>query len=174
MDMLAEALAFFAPDAEILRFPAWDCMPYDRTSPMPSLMAERVRTLATLTAESSGKPRIVLTTANAIVQKLPPRIVMRQVVFTLRKGQKLNHDALMSYLAAQGYRRCGKALEPGEFAVRGGIIDIVPPGMNEGIRIDLFGDDIESLRVYDLLTQITIPPPLGGGARVGAGLLRIK
>src|SRR5271170_5632291 len=87
MDMLAQALAFFAPDAEILRFPAWDCMPYDRTSPLPSLMAERMHVLAALAANpTGGKPRIILTTANAIVQKLPPRTVMKQVVFSLKSG----------------------------------------------------------------------------------------
>jgi len=156
LDMMADSLAFFAPDAEILCFPAWDCMPYDRTSPMPMLMAMRMRTLATLaSAPADHKPRIVLTTANAIVQKLPPRNLMRQVVFSLKTGQALGRDALMHYLVSQGYQRSGKAMEPGEFAVRGGIIDIVPSGMSQGIRIDLFGDDIESIRPYDALTQLT-------------------
>jgi transcription-repair coupling factor (superfamily II helicase) len=154
MDALAQNLAFFAPEAEILRFPAWDCMPYDRTSPMPSLMAERVKTMAAL-ASGDGTARIILTTANAIIQKLPPRSVMRQAVFFLRKGQSLKHDQFTHYLANQGYRRNSRAMEPGEFALRGDIIDIVPPGMSEGIRIDLFGDEIEKLRVYDLLTQTT-------------------
>src|SRR5271170_1603661 len=103
MDMLAQALGFFAPDAEILRFPAWDCMPYDRTSPMPQLMAERMRTLAALATPSptlppngGGGQRIILTTASAIVQKLPPRSVMQHVVFALRKGEALKRDALMN------------------------------------------------------------------------------
>ncbi len=160
LDMLAEALAFFAPDTEILRFPAWDCMPYDRTSPLPAIMAARMRTLAMLAATTSGKPRIILTTANAAVQKLPPRSVMRDIVFAIDKSKPLNVDSLMRYLAAQGYHRSGKAMEPGEFAVRGGIIDIMPAGlmlgdMNQGVRIDLFGDDIESMRDYDPLSQIS-------------------
>jgi len=170
LDMVADALAFFAPDAEVLRFPAWDTMPYDRTSPQPSVMAERMRVLATLSHAELGvlsaekknaalstqhSQRIILTTANAILQKLPPRSVMRRIAFTLKVGEKLDRDELMQYLLAQGYHRNGKAMEPGEFAVRGGIIDIMPPGMNEGIRIDLFGDEIESMRAYDPLSQIT-------------------
>jgi len=160
LDMMAEALAFFVPQAEVLRFPAWDCMPYDRASPLPDLMASRMHTLAMLAAATNDKPRIVLTTANAAIQKLPPRAVMKDVVFSFRKGKTLSHDALMAYLVAQGYRRSGKAMEPGEFAVRGGIIDIMPPknnmaGINEGIRLDLFGDDLESIRPYDPLTQLT-------------------
>ena len=175
MDMIAAALEFFAPDADIHQFPAWDCMPYDRTSPMPSVMAARMRVLAALSSNectvlsaeknmpssqhsaltTRHSQRIILTTANAIVQKLPPRSVMRQVAFSLKVGQKLDRDELVHYLIAQGYQRNGKAMEPGEFALRGGIIDIMPSGMNEGIRIDLFGDDVESMRPYDPLTQIT-------------------
>ncbi len=100
LGMLADALAFFAPDAEILRFPAWDCMPYDRSSPNPSIMAERMRVLTVLADKPlSDKPRIVLTTANAIVQTLPPRTVMRQIIFSLKKGQAINRDELVHYLA---------------------------------------------------------------------------
>ncbi|MBY0407329.1 MAG: hypothetical protein K2Q01_06515, partial [Rickettsiales bacterium] len=74
LDVMAEALAFFAPDAEIIPFPAWDCMPYDRASPHTAIMAARMRALAALAAPpSAGRPRIILTTANAALQKLPPR-----------------------------------------------------------------------------------------------------
>ena len=155
LEMIAEGLEFFAPDVEILRFPAWDCMPYDRTSPLPSIMAERMRVLATLAAGTANKPRIILTTANAVLQKLPPKSLMKEIVFAIEKGKPLIVDRLMHYLAAQGYRRNGKAMEPGEFAVRGGIIDIMPSGMSEGVRIDLFGNEIESIRNYDPLTQLT-------------------
>ena len=155
LERTAEALAFFAPNVEVLHFPAWDCMPYDRTSPLPSVMAVRMRVLAALASSTNQKPRIILTTANAILQKLPPRSAMRQVVFALKTNENLDREILIAYLLEQGYRRNGKAMEPGEFAVRGGIIDIMPSGMAEGIRIDLFGDTIESMRTYDPLTQIT-------------------
>ncbi len=156
LDMMAAQLAFFAPEAKVLRFPAWDCMPYDRVSPSASIMAARMRTLAALAPEDTGAvPRIILTTAAAIIQKLPPRSAMLQAVFSLKRGMALKLDQLLHTLTMQGYRRSGKAMEPGEFALRGGIIDIVPSGMTEGVRIDLFGDEIESLKPYDPLTQIT-------------------
>ena len=155
LDTIAEALGFFAPDAQVLRFPAWDCLPYDRASPLPAIMAERMRTLSVLASGKGEKPRIILTTANAILQRLPPREAMEGVFFTLEKGKNLHRDALVSYLLAQGYRRVGKAMEPGEFALRGSIIDIVPPSMSEGIRLDLFGDEIESIRPFDPLSQLT-------------------
>ncbi|NBX03196.1 MAG: transcription-repair coupling factor, partial [Alphaproteobacteria bacterium] len=155
MESLAAALTFFAPDVEVLHLPAWDCLPYDRASPQAAIMAERMRTLSALAAGANDKPRIILTTANALLQRLPPRAAMRQVFFTLEKGKKLERDALIAYLVAQGYRRVGKAMEAGEFALRGGIIDIIPSGMSEGMRVDLFGDDIESIRSFDPLSQIT-------------------
>ena len=101
-----------------------------------------------------------ITTANAVVRKLPPKSMMKDVVFAIEKGKPLNVDKLMHYLAAQGYHRNGKAMEPGEFAVRGGIIDIMPAGLtvgdaSAGVRIDLFGNDIESIRQYDPMTQLT-------------------
>jgi transcription-repair coupling factor (superfamily II helicase) len=155
LDTMSQLLAFFAPGVEIMHFPAWDCMPYDRASPQSSIMAERMRAMSELAATKSGKPRIILTTANAVLQKIPPRSVARQVISTLRKGQHLSRDELVHYLLSQGYRRSGKAMEPGEFALRGSIIDIVPAGMSEGIRLDMFGDDIESIRSYDPLSQLT-------------------
>lgn len=156
LNSLAQNLAFFAPETEILIFPAWDCMPYDRASPLASLMAQRIKVLSTLlTPAQHQTKRIVLTTANAAIQKIPPRKALQNVVFTIQKNRPVNRDTLVQYLVSQGYRRNGKAMEPGEFALRGSIIDIVPSGMNEGIRIDLFGNDIESIRRFDLLSQIT-------------------
>ncbi len=156
LDLTANTLAFFAPDVEIITFPAWDCMPYDRASPNTTIMAARMRALAALAqAPRTGQSRVILTTVNAALQKLPPKSALKNTVFDIKKGNRLNRDALIEYLTSQGYRRSGKAMEPGEFAVRGSIIDMVPSGASEGIRIDLFGDDIESIRSYDPLTQLT-------------------
>ncbi len=157
LDTLHHAVRFFAPDIEILRFPAWDSMPYDRTSPMPSLMAERVRTLAALLLPAAGKKRLVLTTVNAALQKVPPKAVLAEVALSLNVGQSINQDRLVKALVKQGYHRAGKAMEPGEFALRGSIVDIMPPGASGlGVRVDLFGDDIESIRSYDSLSQLTM------------------
>ena len=156
IESLARGLAFFAPHAEVLSFPAWDCLPYDRASPRAGIMAERMRVLAALASgHNASAPRVILTTANAVLQKLPPAELMREVTVALRVGQTIKQSDLVHALLAQGYRRAGKAMEPGEFALRGGIIDIVAPGMEGGIRIDLFGDDVESIKPFDPLTQIT-------------------
>ena len=156
LESLAQALAFFSPNTEILTFPAWDTMPYDRSSPQPVLMAARMKILGILAApNNSKKPRIILTTASAILQKLPPRKIMQQVAFIIKRDEKLKQDALIAYLIEQGYRRAGKAMESGEFALRGGIIDIIPSGMSDGVRIDLFGDEVESLKPFDPMTQLS-------------------
>src|SRR3712207_5886293 len=82
---LVEALGFFAPEVEALRFPAWDCLPYDRVSPNPEIVAERVATLTRL-LEAGTRPRIIVTTVNALVQKVPPRGVFQGATLLLRKG----------------------------------------------------------------------------------------
>jgi transcription-repair coupling factor (superfamily II helicase) len=152
MATLAEALAFFAPEAEILRFPAWDCLPYDRVSPNPELVAERIATLARLLEKPSG-PRIVLTTVNALVQRVPPRHVFQGSSRVLETGGTVQPEDLARFLEANGYGRSGTVMEPGEYAVRGGIIDIFAAGAAEPVRLDLFGDTIESIRSFDPSTQ---------------------
>jgi transcription-repair coupling factor (superfamily II helicase) len=152
MARLAEALAFFAPEIEVLRFPAWDCLPYDRVSPNPELIAERIATLATLLTKPVGK-RIVLTTVNALVQRVPPRHVFQNSSRLLEPGGSVDPDDLVRFLEARGYVRAGTVMEPGEYAVRGGIIDIFASGSTDPVRIDLFGDSIESIRAFDPATQ---------------------
>src|SRR5271166_3719588 len=152
MARLAEALAFFAPEIEVLRFPAWDCLPYDRVSPNPILVAERITTLARL-PERASQPRIVLTTVNALVQRVPPRAAFRDASMVLAPGGDAPPDALARFLDANGYGRAGTVMEPGEYAIRGGIIDIFPAGEAEPVRLDLFGDTIESIRTFDPGTQ---------------------
>jgi transcription-repair coupling factor (superfamily II helicase) len=154
MERLAAALAFFAPGVEILQFPAWDAMPYDRASPAAGIMAERMRVLSQLLAGGNAAC-VVLTTANAITQKLPPKNILRDITMTLSSGQDYPRDRLVEFLLKQGYRRSGKAMEPGEFALRGGILDLVAPGMSQGLRLDFFGDTIESIKPYDPFTQLT-------------------
>ncbi len=149
---LAEALAFWAPDAEILRFGAWDCLPYDRVSPNPQIVSERIATLARLLEPASG-PRIVLTTVNALVQRVPPRQVFQGSSRTLAVGATLKTEELARFLEANGYGRAATVMEPGEFAIRGGIVDIFASGAPEPVRLDLFGDTVESIRGFDPITQ---------------------
>ena len=152
MARISEALGFFAPHAQRLRFPAWDCLPYDRVSPNPELVSERVATLARL-LEPSAAPRIVLTTVNALVQRVPPRAVFDGASMTLATGGTIEPEVLARYLEANGYGRAGTVMEPGEYAIRGGIIDLFPAGRREPVRLDLFGDTIESIRAFDPGTQ---------------------
>ena len=152
MARLAEALAFVMPEAEILRFPAWDCLPYDRVSPNPALVSERIATLARLLEPPRG-PRIVLTTVNALVQRVPPRSAFTGSSMDLAVNRQVKPEHLADYLEANGYGRAGTVMEPGEYAMRGGIIDIFPSGESEPVRLDLFGDTIESIRMFDPSSQ---------------------
>jgi len=152
MARLAEALAFVMPEAEILRFPAWDCLPYDRVSPAAALVSERIATLARLLDKPTG-PRIVLTTVNALVQRVPPRSAFTGANMTLTVGGDVKPEKLAEFLEANGYGRAGTVMEPGEYAIRGGIIDIFPSGESEPVRLDLFGDTIESIRAFDPSSQ---------------------
>ncbi len=152
MARMAEALGFFAPDIEVLRFPAWDCVPYDRVSPNAALIAERVATLSRL-IEPAARPRIVLTTVNALIQRLPPRATFAGAARALAPGLDAEPGALAAFLDAHGYARANTVMEPGEYAIRGGIIDIFPAGEAEPVRLDLFGDTIEGIRRFDPATQ---------------------
>ncbi len=152
MARLAEALAYFAPEAEVLRFPAWDCMPYDRVSPNAALVSERISTLARLLEPAEG-PRIVLTTINALVQRVPPRHVFQGTSRPIVAGGTIRPEELARFLEGNGYVRAGTVMEPGEYAMRGGIIDLFPAGSADPVRLDLFGDQIESIRAFDTSTQ---------------------
>ncbi|MGE3713972.1 MAG: transcription-repair coupling factor [Alphaproteobacteria bacterium] len=155
MDMLHAALQFFVPAIPLLRFAAWDTMPYDRVSPRASVMAERMTTLSQLANGNIGPPCIILTTAAAILQKLPPQEMMKKALLTIEKGKDFPQQRFIQYLIHSGYHRVSKAMETGEFAQRGGIIDIIPPGSTQGFRIDWFGDEVESIRSFDPLSQVS-------------------
>ena len=152
MARLHEALAFFAPEIEVLRFPAWDCLPYDRVSPNPAIVSERIACLARL-LEPATRPRIVLTTVNALIQRVPPRVVFRGASLSVRTGGSIAPAQLTSFLEANGYGRADTVMEPGEYAVRGGIVDVFPAGEPDPVRLDLFGDEVESIRRFDATTQ---------------------
>ncbi len=140
------------PEAEILRFPAWDCLPYDRVSPNPALVSERIATLARMLEKPAG-PRIVLTTVNALVQRVPPRTTFVGASLSLTVNAEVKPEKLAEFLEANGYGRAGTVMEPGEYAMRGGIIDIFPSGEPDPVRLDLFGDTIELIRVFDASSQ---------------------
>ena len=151
------ALAFFDPAMPVLRFPAWDCLPYDRLSPNPDISAARMATLAALV---HGAPArfVLLTTMSAATQFLPPRDVLREAAFTARVGQRIDEAALRAFLARMGFAQAHTVTEPGDYAIRGGIIDIYPPGEGGPVRLDLFGDVLDGARRFDPATQRTTEP----------------
>ncbi|MEQ8378438.1 transcription-repair coupling factor [Parvibaculum sp.] len=159
MASVSEALSFFAPDVEIVVLPAWDCLPYDRVSPNTDISARRMAALSRLAAlgdTSPGKPFLLLTTVNAVLQRVPPRETVGSLAWSARVGNRIDLDKLTAYLASNGYNRTGTVREPGEFAVRGGIVDIYPSGFELPVRLDMFGDTLDAIRSFDAATQRTV------------------
>src|SRR5580692_3705339 len=152
MARFAAALAFFHPEIEALTFPAWDCLPYDRVSPNGEIVSRRIDTLTRLATAPPDK-LVVLTTVNALVQRVPPRQLFNGRVLTLRTGGRVGLDRLQSFFRNNGYIRTDTVRESGEFAIRGGIVDLYPAGAAEPLRLDFFGDTLESVRSFDPLTQ---------------------
>ncbi|MEM9233833.1 MAG: CarD family transcriptional regulator, partial [Pseudomonadota bacterium] len=152
---MIQTIGFFAPGVPIIRFPAWDCLPYDRMSPSPEVVAARMAGLSALAAHDGQTPLVLVTSLNAITQRVPARSLVEQSSFSARPGASVEMDSLISFLAANGYARASTVREPGEFAVRGGLIDLFPPGAAEPVRLDFFGDTLESIRAFDPVTQMT-------------------
>lgn len=152
-----EAVAFAAPHIEILDFPAWDCQPYDRVSPDRTISSRRMSILSRLarTSASSEQPRIVVTTVNALVQRLPSRDWMAKESFSAAPGNSVDMKELVQWLENNGFLRSPNVREPGEYAVRGGILDLYAPGSPDPMRLDFFGDTLESIRSFDPETQRT-------------------
>ena len=158
LEALEQALSFFAPQVRVITFPAWDTVPYDRVGPHSDLVARRMATLAKLALASRKHPAIVLTTVNAILQKVPSRSFMKRTIKPLASGQRIDMAQLTQRLALMGYTRSGTVMEQGEYAVRGGILDLYPPGRASPVRLDFFGDTLETIKAFDVQTQRTTKP----------------
>ncbi len=153
---IEQAIRFFAPAIDILTFPAWDSLPYDRASPHPSVVSERMATLSAVAdKQQRARPRVVLTTANAIIQRVPPREQVMRQARSMAAGNRVSMDEIIRWLEDNGFIRNATVREAGEYVVRGGIIDLFAPGA-EPVRLDFFGDTLESIRTFDLETQRTI------------------
>src|SRR5882757_6751435 len=154
MAQLARALAFFAPEIEINEFPAWDCLPYDRVSPHSGIVAQRMTTLSRLARlKGRERPGVVLTTVNAALQRVPALQTLATQSLSAAPGNLLAMDGVTRWLELNGYNRTSTVREPGDYAVRGGIVDLYPPGMGDPVRFDFFGDTLESIRAFDPETQ---------------------
>jgi transcription-repair coupling factor (superfamily II helicase) len=152
----AEAIAFFAPQLEVLRFPAWDCLPYDRVSPNTEIESVRTATLSRLARRRHDGGLVLVTTVNAILQRVPSRASFAGASFETKVGATIALGELTAFLVRDGYHRTDTVREPGEFALRGGIVDLFPPGTAEPVRLDLFGDKLERIRAFDPVTQISV------------------
>ncbi|MDA9288404.1 transcription-repair coupling factor [Amylibacter sp.] len=155
LDLMRKSLWFFSPNIPILDFPSWDCLPYDRVSPNADVSSARMATLAAL---SSGfeAPIVLLTTLNAITQYIPNRTIVSNNSFDAIVGRTINVKELRAYFSMMGFVQTPTVTEPGDYAIRGGIIDVFPPGESGPVRMDLFGDELESARRFDPVTQRTV------------------
>ena len=154
MRAMEEALAFFAPGVPVVTFPGWDCLPYDRVSPNADISATRMATLAALV---HGMPKnfVLLTTLNAATQRVPARRLLREAAFSARVGDRVDEAGLRDFLVRMGFVQAPTVTEPGDYAIRGGIIDIFPPGEGGPVRLDFFGDVLDGARRFDPVTQRT-------------------
>src|SRR5919197_4010211 len=156
MATLARALSFFAPDLAVLEFPAWDCLPYDRVSPHAGAVAQRMTALSRL-AHLKGHERalVVLTTINAALQRVPAKALVATQSLSAAPGQVIDMSGITGWLELNGFARASTVREAGDYAVRGGIIDLYAPGMAEPVALDFFGNTLETVRSFDPESQRT-------------------
>ena len=154
MQKMAGHLRTLLPEKDILTFPAWDCLPYDRVSPNAGVLAARMTTLARL--QHDPKNCIVLTSVNAVQQKIPTKQHVGEFSLSVKSGQDFPTEKLVTWATVNGYLRVPTVREPGEYAVRGGIIDLFPAGFETPLRFDFFGSFLESIRTFDPETQRTV------------------
>ncbi|HLW92219.1 MAG TPA: transcription-repair coupling factor [Roseiarcus sp.] len=150
-----DALAFAAPEVEALYLPAWDCQPYDRVSPNAAVSAQRMTAFARLarTRGALARPRVLVTTINALIQRAPPRSFIAAASFSAAPGNSVDMAALALWLEANGFSRASAVRDVGDYAMRGGILDLYAPGAPAPVRLDFFGDTLESIRAFDPETQ---------------------
>jgi len=152
MRALAETVPLFAPEVEVLTLPGWDCLPYDRASPALRVMAERLATLNHLQTRRE-KPQLLVATASAATQRILTPFRIRQLTRRIAEGERIERETLVEQLNALGYERTDTVAEHGEYAVRGSLIDLFPAGEELALRLDFFGDEIDSLRRFDPTDQ---------------------
>lgn len=154
MQAVADAAQFFAPELTVHRFPAWDCLPYDRSSPSLRASSDRLATLVSLQTPPKG-PELIVTTVNAITQRTLTPFRTRQLSLRVAPKERINRDRVTQILQDNGYVRTDTVTDRGEYAVRGGLVDLLPSGEEEGLRLDFFGDEIDSIRRFNPMDQRT-------------------
>jgi len=157
LPMIREALAFAAPNLPVLELPAWDCLPYDRVSPGADAAARRLDALASMIELKAAPHRsVILTTANSVLQRIPPATFIQAQTFRAKPGNQVDMNALVALLEMAAFERVPTVRDVGQYAVRGGILDLHAPGAAEPLRLDFFGDTLESIRAFDAASQRTV------------------
>ena len=154
MENIAELVQFYFPEANVITFPAWDCLPYDRVSPNPDILARRMTALMNI-LNPTDKKQIIISTINAVTQHIPCKEIIKNASFTAKIGSTINIDNLTNYLTHNGYSRSSTVVDHGDYAIRGSIIDIFPPGNKKPVRIDLWGDEVDTIKLFDPVSQRT-------------------
>ena len=152
---LLEEIPWFAPNLKVRLLPDWETLPYDHFSPHQDLISER---LATLWTALQGDLEILLVPASTAVNRLAPTGFLAAYTFEFKKGQKLDADRFRSQVTLAGYAHVTQVVSPGEYSIRGGLIDLFPMGSQLPYRLDLFDDEIESIKTFDVDTQRTVYP----------------
>ena len=152
---LLDEMPWFAPSLKIHLLPDWETLPYDHFSPHPDLISERLATLYQITQNSCD---VIIVPAGTALLRLPAQSYLAANTFMLKKGQKLDLEAMRKQCAEAGYHHVSQVMSPGEFSVRGGLVDLFPMGSALPYRLDLFDDEIESIRTFDVDTQRSLYP----------------
>ncbi|MGA0608628.1 transcription-repair coupling factor [Caldimonas sp. KR1-144] len=156
---LQEELAFFAPGLRIAQFPDWETLPYDNFSPHQDLISERLATLwRILQTRRTHDLDVVLVPATTALLRVAPPSFLAAYTFEFKQKQKLDEAALKAQLTLAGYQHVSQVVSPGEYAVRGGLIDLFPMGSSVPYRVDLFDDEVDSIRTFDPDSQRSLYP----------------
>ena len=142
------------PDLSFINIPAWDCLPYDNASPSNGIIGERIKSFIKL-SDINNNPRLILVTINALIQKNIPINYFSKYKLNIKLKDNLNINTFLKKINILGYKRTSSVMKIGEYALRGGIIDIFPPNYDYPLRIDLFSEEVESIKFFDVLTQIS-------------------
>ncbi|MDA0240441.1 MAG: transcription-repair coupling factor, partial [Proteobacteria bacterium] len=147
-----------SPETDIVEIPAWDCLPYDRVSPRSDIISRRIDALTRLVGNRAQSGRLIVTTVAGANMRLPTPKTYADVTLSIEPSGGVDRDAILAFLTGNGFGRTETVMEPGEYAIRGSIIDLFPPGHVEPVRLDFFGDQLEGIRGFDALSQRTTEP----------------
>jgi len=156
---LIDEMAFFAPELRCVLFPDWETLPFDTFSPHQDLISERLATLWRISQhdQDTGADVVIVPATTALYRLAPPSF-LAGTTFHFKVKQKLNEAKLKAQLTLAGYSHVTQVVSPGEYAVRGGLIDLFPMGSPVPYRVDLFDDEIDSIRTFDPDSQRSLYP----------------